>query len=209
MNINFVGRIFLLLVSLSGTGAQAEAPGSGVFQKGDTGIEPCAECHAADGRGSVQFRTPAIAGQSAVYLAKQLLDFRAGLRSSPVMEPIARQLNASQSDQVTAFIATLPAPAPIAVEYPENARQLALFGQWDSGIPPCDKCHGKGGRGIPPHFPALSGQISVYTIDTLEDFRKDKRRNDPMGLMRKVAKALSLEDLSATAHYYQAQRRWP
>lgn len=202
-------RIFLLLLAVNAASAQAEMPGSRLFQKGDAGMGACAACHAVDGAGSAQLRSPAVAGQPAAYLTKQLLDFRTDLRSSPDMTPIAQRLNASQITAVTGFIAALQPPAPIAGNVPERGRQLALFGKWDVGIPPCDKCHGTDGGGIPPHFPVLSGQIADYTRDTLEAFRNNTRRNDPLELMRRVVKRLSREEAAAVAQYYQARRREP
>lgn len=202
-------EIVFILVVLNLSYAQAETPGSVLFQKGADGIGPCAACHAADGAGNMQSRAPAIAGQPAGYLEKQLLDFRTGLRISQIMVPIARRLDASQSKDVIAFMAALQPPAPTASESSELGRHLAIIGKWDIGVPSCDKCHGMDGLGIAPHFPALSGQIFDYTIDSLMAFRNDARRNDPLGMMRHVAKGLSDKEMSAAAQYYQAQRRKP
>ena len=201
--------VVFLLVALTLPSALAETRDSELFQKGATGIEPCAACHAADGTGNPQQRVPAIAGQPAGYLAKQLADFRTGLRASQIMEPIARRLDVSQTRDVTAFMATLRSPAPTASESPELGQHLAKIGKWEIGVPPCDKCHGTDGRGIAPHFPALSGQIANYIIDSLLAYRNDARNNDPQGMMRHVAKGLSDAETSAVAQYYQAERRKP
>lgn len=202
-------EIVFFLVALNLPSAQAETLGSEVFQRGAEGIEPCATCHVADGTGSMQLRAPAIAGQPAGYLEKQLLDFRSGLRASLIMEPIARRLDVSQTRDVTSFMAALLPPVLTASESPELGRHLARIGKWEIGVPPCDKCHGMDGRGIAPHFPALSGQIGGYIIDSLMAYRNDVRRNDPLGMMRHVAKGLSDEEMSAAAQYYQAQKRKP
>lgn len=202
-------EMVFLLVSLNLSYAYAETPGSALFQIGAEGIEPCAACHAADGAGSIQLRAPAITGQPAGYLAKQLLDYRIGLRASQIMEPIARRLEVSQIKDVTAFIATLRPPPSTASESSELGLHLAKFGKWEIGVPPCDKCHGMDGGGIAPYFPALSGQIGGYIIDSLMAYRNNVRRNDPQGMMRHVAKGLPDEETSAVAQYYQTQRRKP
>jgi len=94
-------------------------------------------------------------------------------------------------------------------EGPDQGAQLARFGKWDIGIPPCDKCHGTDGRGIPPHFPALAGLPASYIIDALQAFRSDTRRSDPQGLMRRVAQGLSDEEFAAVARHYHVQKRAP
>ena len=42
----------------------------------------CISCHGENGWGSPPIRAPAIAGQPSVYLKKQLLDYRSGLRGT-------------------------------------------------------------------------------------------------------------------------------
>lgn len=201
--------VLFVLAALTGIPALAEMPGRDLFRKGLAGIEPCAECHGAEGTGKAALRTPAVAGQPAAYLAKQLMDFRSGTRASPIMTPIAKSLSATQATEVSAFITALPSPPAIPGTHSEAGRQLAQVGKWDVGVPPCDKCHGPDGRGIAPHFPILSGQLAEYAIDALESFRNDTRRNDALGMMRRATKELSVEESSAVASYYQSQGRKP
>lgn len=202
-------RALLLYFALSSTAFPAEMPGRALFLDGGDRVGACAACHGTSGAGNTQSGFPALAGQPAAYLAKQLQDYRSGLRTSQIMEPIAQQITPSQANSINAYIATLPAPASISAGPSDLGRQLALVGKWDVGVPPCDKCHGTNGRGIAPHFPALAGQLAAYLVDSLDAFRSEARRNDPLGLMRKVAKELTREELAAAAHYYQAQGRKP
>ena len=202
-------RVLLLYLAFGSSAFPAELPGSALFQNGGESVSACAACHGARGEGHTQSGYPALAGQPEAYLAKQMQDYRSGLRASQVMEPIARQISPSQAGSINAYIATLPAPASISAGASDLGRQLALVGKWDVSAPPCDKCHGTKGRGIAPHFPALAGQHSAYLVDSLEAFRSEARRNDPLGLMRKVAKELTHEEVAAAAHYYQAQGRKP
>ncbi|MFA7282580.1 MAG: c-type cytochrome [Sterolibacterium sp.] len=202
-------RALLLYLAFGSTAFPAEMPGRVLFLGGGESISACADCHGATGEGNTQSGFPALAGQPEAYLAKQLQDYRSGLRASSIMEPIARQITPSQAGSINAYIATLPAPASISAGASNLGRQLALVGKWEVGVPPCDKCHGTNGRAIAPHFPALAGQRSAYIIDSLEAFRSEARRNDPLGLMRKVAKELTREEVAAAAHYYQAQGRKP
>jgi cytochrome c553 len=70
------------------------------------GIPPCLTCHA--GRFAPY---PRIAGQSAAYIRQQLHLWQAGLRDQTVpgqiMAPIARRLNASQIEDVAAYLELL------------------------------------------------------------------------------------------------------
>ena len=49
----------------------------------------CAACHGADGNSAVAMY-PKIAGQFKPYTAKQLTEFKSGVRKSPVMTPSLR-----------------------------------------------------------------------------------------------------------------------
>lgn len=202
-------KVLLLYLALGSTAYPAELPGRALYLDGGESVSACAGCHGARGEGHMQSGYPALAGQPEAYLAKQLQDYRSGLRASQIMEPIARQIAPLHAGSINAYIATLPAPVPISTASPNLGRQLALVGKWDDGIPPCDKCHGMNGRGIAPHFPALAGQLSAYIVDALESFRSEARHNDPLGLMRKVAKALTHDEVAAAANYYQGQGRKP
>ena len=54
--------------------------------------ELCAGCHGADGIAVVE-DVPNLAGESAIYLGRQLEAFRKGTRPSEVMQPIAQDLS--------------------------------------------------------------------------------------------------------------------
>src|SRR4051812_22886299 len=61
----------------------------------------CAACHAADGsRGSAA--NPILQGQHPDYIVKQLADFKASRRASPIMKPIASALSDADMKNVAA-----------------------------------------------------------------------------------------------------------
>jgi len=64
----------------------------------------CAACHSARAR-IINSAWPVLGGQNAAYLAKQLRDFRAGLRQDPVMAPLARALASEDIDRLAALYA--------------------------------------------------------------------------------------------------------
>ena len=70
-----------LLLTLGITG-MAHAAGNAEAGQGKVAV--CGACHGVDGN-SVVPMYPSLAGQSANYIAKQLADFKSGLRNDPVM----------------------------------------------------------------------------------------------------------------------------
>lgn len=67
---------------------------------------PCVVCHGRDGIGTNPM-VPHIAGQSEQYLAKQLIDFRAGRREDPQMTIIAHDLSDSDIANLAAWYASI------------------------------------------------------------------------------------------------------
>jgi len=87
------------------------------------GVTACVGCHGAQGEGNAAGGFPRIAGQSAAYLGKQLGAYANGARVNPIMQPIAKAMNAVQIRDVSAYFASLgdaptavPAAAPAAAD---------------------------------------------------------------------------------------------
>lgn len=176
-----------------------------VMQGNDQGATACVSCHGADGKGNPAAGFPRLAGLSDKYLIKQLQDYRRGTRRNPVMQPIAAALEQQQLLDVAAYYAGKP-PSGNSEGTPSDAgRTLALRGDWDNTIPACVSCHGPGGRGVDPYFPALAGQHASYIRSQLEAWRKGTRHNDANGLMRVVAERLTQAQIQAVSEYFAAQ----
>lgn len=188
----------------------AEAPA--VVTQGTASAPPCAQCHGANGEGQRGSGFPRLAGQVESYLAKQLDDFRSGRRSNPIMEPIAKALDAPAVSAVSRYYAGLPAPtdggatgnAPAAGE--GAAARLAHKGKWSENVPACFACHGRSGAGIPPHFPAIAGQPRQYTAKQIRDWKTGTRGNDALGLMKAVSSRLSDAEIEALSAYLEQLR---
>jgi cytochrome c553 len=69
----------------------------------------CAACHGANGVSVAGF-IPNLAGQKADYINGQLHALKSGERKSDLMNPIARQLDDNDIDNVAAFFSSLPGP---------------------------------------------------------------------------------------------------
>jgi len=175
------------------------------LQGNNQGATACVACHGANGEGNAAAGFPRLAGLNADYLAKQLQDYRNGSRDNPTMKPIAAALDDAASRDVTAYYASLdPAGDSATGKDNTSGRTLALRGDWDNTIPACVSCHGPGGRGVDPSFPALAGQHASYIKAQLQAWRDGKRRNDANDLMKVVAKRMSDEQIQAVADYFAA-----
>lgn len=197
----------LALLALSATAAQAsEAAGAKIAREGNgKGAAACNACHGADGAGQPAAGFPRLAGLDANYLAKQLRDMKQGLRGNPVMQPVARALSETDIVATARFYAALPTPSALGAapdgDMLKKGEQLAKTGNWSKGVPACYQCHGDQGQGVASHFPAIAPQSATYLANQMREWKKGSRRNDPMGLMKSVAKQLSDDEITAVAAY--------
>lgn len=74
-----------------------------------SGQARAATCHACHGGNGMQTlpTSPNLAGQSRIYIAKQLRDFRDGHRKDPTMAPLAASLTDGQIDDLAAYFESL------------------------------------------------------------------------------------------------------
>ena len=93
------------------TGSQAQA---GDLAEGRDKASVCAPCHGVDGLAK-QAHVPNIAGNSDIYLIKQLKAFRSGQRQDPQMSFIAQDL----SDEEIANLAAWSAAIEVLVTLPD------------------------------------------------------------------------------------------
>jgi cytochrome c553 len=96
--------------SEEGPDKDAITKGAALAQRGDwpNGLAGCDQCHGPGGVG-VGMAFPALAGQSAVYIEKQLKDWKAGNRSNDpmgLMAGVAKKLDDDQINAVAAYYAS-------------------------------------------------------------------------------------------------------
>mgnify|MGYP001136337752 CR=1 FL=1 len=102
------------LIALSLAVAMAPAMADGDPAAGRKLASQCAVCHGVDGIAR-QPHVPHIAGESVIYLTKQLKAFRAGEREDPQMTLMAKPL----SDEDIANLSAWYASIRISAEMPE------------------------------------------------------------------------------------------
>lgn len=74
----------------------------------------CQTCHGIDGIAKIPI-APNLAGESQIYLEKQLKDFRSGARENEMMSVVAAKLTDEQISDLAAWYASIK----VSVELPE------------------------------------------------------------------------------------------
>lgn len=172
----------------------------------------CAGCHNADGN-SVIPMNPILAGQHAEYITKQLMDFKATdnetpKRNSAVMSSMVAALTPDDMKKLGEYYAkqkTTPSQVPADEKLLEMGKILYHGGNIEHGVPACASCHGPNGSGIPPHYPALAGQHTEYTMTQLNLFNMGDRSNDN-SVMQKVLTRMSGQEKKAVSAYIATMR---
>jgi cytochrome c553 len=163
----------------------------------------CSMCHGV--LGTVQVTAPALAGQYADVIYKELRDYQSGMRVSAIMQPIIRPRSDQDLHDLAAYYASLQRanPAEPGASTDANAEKLAMQGDPIRNIAPCAACHGQLDRKGAAAW--LGGQSSVYLATQMQHFASGERRNDINEQMRNVARHLTPEEIDGLAKYYAAQ----
>ena len=166
----------------------------------------CAGCHGVDGN-SVNPEWPSLAGQHAVYTARQLAAFKDGSRSNPLMSAQAMMLSDQDMQDLAAYFAAqkLTAKTVADAETVDRGRSIFQGGDAAKGVTACLACHGPTGAGNgPAGYPAIAGQHAVYAAAQLRAYASGDRKTDaPAKMMRDIASRLSEEDIKAVTSYIQ------
>jgi cytochrome c553 len=189
------------LLALSTAAANVLAAGNAAAGKAKSAV--CAGCHGIEGNSAAP-NFPKLAGLNAGYLAKQLADFKSGARKDPIMSGMAAPLSKQDMDNLGAYYAgqkRSPGTASLTEATAKLAQNLYRGGTATmGGVPACMGCHGPAGAGVPPQFPAVSGQHAAYTAKQLADFRSGARTNDG-NVMAPIAAKLSDAEAKALSEY--------
>jgi cytochrome c oxidase subunit 2 len=180
-------------------------------QDGKALFATCTACHGAHGAGNPTIGAPALAGQDAKYLERQLANFRSGLRGASPKDSFGEQMRAAAAvlgdaaavTSVSAYASRLPAKPlkPAAGADLRNGNNL-YHGK-------CGACHGGRAEGnVSLGAPRLSGLDADYLKRQVEHFKTGLRGSDPKDRygrqMRVMASSLAtpkdLDDVIAFIH---------
>jgi cytochrome c553 len=171
----------------------------------------CAACHGNKGEGNTTLNAPAIAGQSAEYIERQLRNFRTRRRGADKSDAPGVQMQTAATalpddatvTKIASYVATLPktvsaAPASGNLHNGNNLYQGK-----------CGACHGGTAEGnISLKAPRLAGLDAAYIKRQFAHFRDGARGTDPqdtpgrqMAMMAKtLATERDLDDIIAFIH---------
>lgn len=196
--ICMVMLLFPLCVSATGfaTSAPHTVPAS---------LMVCANCHGARGAGSAG-GAARIAGMDSHYLAHALAMFKAGTRTSDIMQPIARTLSGADIDALSTYFSLQHPALAAAKQMPSSemiaaGRALAMHGD-SNGVPACFACHGPGGTGNGQRFPSIAGEPAAFVVNRLHEFQARARAgNVKPGSMTEVASKLTDTEIKEASAY--------
>jgi cytochrome c553 len=196
-----------------GTNASDESPesvklrsGSGDPVAGREKSQLCQGCHGEEGN-STEPLVPKLAGQYAVYIAKELRNYQAGIRTHQIMNAMAGTISDDDLADIAAYFAS---QTKMKGGGSDNAIGKRIFqkGNISKMLLACINCHGVNGKGLTPNtslFPVIGGQQKEYIRGQLLNFRKGDRTNSPNGIMNKITKSLTDAEIDALAEYVSGQ----
>jgi cytochrome c553 len=186
------------------SGASLAADGKELFA-------PCVACHGSKAEGNATLNAPAIAGQDAAYLERQLRNFRSDRRGRHKSDALGAQMRAAAAmladDAAVAKVATYVATLPKTIVAAPARGDLHNGNNLYHGK--CGACHGGAAEGNPAlKAPRLAGLDAAYIKRQFANFRDGVRGTDlqdvPGRQMALMAKALpterDLDDVIAFIH---------
>jgi cytochrome c553 len=199
------------------------ANGETIFNEGKGDAAACQGCHGEKALGNDDMGAPRLANIGLAYVVKQLTDFANDRRvpegMGAAMNGFAKALTEEDRRDVAGYLYSLEFQSE-----PSDLKGLAANGnkvgkpelgevivtQGIKGkVPPCQDCHGFNGRA--PRFPMINEQKFVYLVNQLNNWRSDSRANDPtvdnVGIMRRIAKFLSDDDIANIAAFLSTAPR--
>jgi cytochrome c553 len=163
----------------------------------------CARCHGPQGISTAK-GVPHLAGQRAVYLHRELLAYKAGMRGKGMMADAARILSDDSLLKAAAWYASLepadPAPATGGKSAPAGPDPVAAGKKAASG---CGACHGETGISSIPGMPSLVGLDPQYLVAATNAYRNGQRKHD---LMKALVAGLGDADIENIALFYASQK---
>ena len=217
LSLVFFTGTFFLLALLPITIFAAESS----LANGQTLFKSCQTCHGKSGEGNALLKSPAIAGQYAWYIKRQLKHFRLGVRGNLEQDTAGRQMAAvslqlGNDDEVgvlARYIAALPTAAEQKLRDQDEKNSTVLSANNKNGYRyyqgKCGACHGSQGQGNERfNAPRLTGLQAYYLQEQMQHFSagiRGKSKVDKYGRqMAMMAKTVSVEQLSDIIDYLVA-----
>jgi cytochrome c oxidase subunit II len=175
------------------TYAQTRAATAGDVAAGQATYAVCSACHGPQGEGNPQLNAPKLAGQAGWYLARQLQNFKLGMRDkeqfAQQMDAFAATLDDTAIKNVVAYINSLPDAQPQGTVSGNPAKGREHYET-------CAYCHGGAGQGVwSTNAPRLAHMDDWYMKRQLQYFQQGLRGSHPQDFngaqMAAMAKTLA------------------
>lgn len=169
----------------------------------------CLACHGRDGAAPV-LSYPMLAGQNEAYLVDQMEAIRDGERVGSVdpatghpfvqgMYDIMHLLSQEDIENVSAFLASVPAAAPKPLD-PAPDEALLAAGEKAYKQLGCRSCHGAdGSKPTNKRYPYISGMNPEYAIRAMTEVRDKVRTSGQSKLMFGTIRKADDEEIRAIA----------
>ena len=163
----------------------------------------CRDCHGENGQSGNGF-IPRLDILTQDQIAAALIQYRAGTRSSGIMQEAASGLSDLQIARLADMFGADAIPEMTPVQEDTTGWRLASRGT--DAVPACAACHGPGRAADAPIAPALAGQSQQYLENQLHLWRDGERGGGTRAaLMKKAASALTDDEITELAEWYERQ----
>ncbi len=175
-------------------------------------VAACVICHGKEGRAASDGYYPRIAGKPAGYLYNQLINFRDGKRTYPVMTAMLENMSDAYLREIAQYFSEqhppYPEPQPTQSNPLERERGRVLVHDGDKakGLPACIACHSAKMTGTAPAIPGLIGLPRDYLLGQIGAWKIGTRHAAAPDCMAKIVKKMSAADISAVTAWLSEQR---
>jgi len=196
--------LMLTWLSWQSLAAQAAADAAAQYQ-------PCIACHGPAAQGNAGLGAPALAGQGAAYLERQLKHFKTGIRGADPrdtlgaqMKPMAGMLDDAVIPLVANYLSALPRPVPTTAQGGDLKNGNNYYQS------KCGACHGGEAEGNPGlNAPGLAWLDAPYLKHQYQNFQlgiRGTHTEDKFGRqMKMMATSLPTDkDLDDVIAYIQS-----
>jgi cytochrome c553 len=192
----------LMILGALGMVASVLLSASAVAEESAPAYAACETCHGEAGNNPIPgMVAPKLAGLDAIYISKQLHDFKSGRRTFDAMNTLAQSLSEADIKADAEYFAaqTRTLDEVTDKDLAKRGEAIVKHGIGDQTVPACANCHNDGATGT-FRYPRLAGQKPDYVINQLTHFKSGERHND-FGYMSRVAMRLTDEQMKAVAEY--------
>jgi len=195
-----MNKLFAIIAAVAALSLATTVHAAGDANAGKQKAAACGACHGADGNSPAD-GFPKLAGQHALYLLKQLQDYKSGKRTNGIMNGQVAALSDQDMADLSAYYAgQAVTPGAASDKLLKSGLSLYRGGNPANKISACIGCHGPTGAGNPEaKFPSLSGQHAAYIAVQLKAFRDGSRNNDAGSMMQNIAAHMSDAEIEAVS----------